>query len=109
MTHMVLDIWKHFQMINLIILGNFGFKLSRIQSLGLSLPLANTLVSLVLDMAQMVLAVWLHLQMTNMIMLDNYHIWNFPRKSIHGEEVLALGLILGVFGAGHVPNVPGSP
>ena len=106
---MVLDIWKHLQMINVIILDDFGFKLSRIQSLGLSLPLANTLVSLVLDMAQMVLAVRLHLQMTNMIMRDNYHIWNFPRKSIHGEEVLALGLLLGVFGAGHVPNVPGSP
>ena len=33
--------------------------------------------------------------------------YNFPRKSIP-VEVLALGLLLGVFGAGHGPDVPGS-
>ena len=45
--------------------------------------------------------------MTNMIMLDNYYNYNFPRKSIP-VEVLALDLPLGVFGAGHGPDVPGS-
>ena len=72
----------------------------------MSLPLAYTLLSLVLDLAQMVLAVRKHLQMTNNIMLEKFYHYNFPRKSNLGE-VLALGLHLDVLGAGLGPDGPG--
>ena len=91
----------------IIILDSSYFFLEN-QSLVRSLPLANTLVSLVLDLAQMVLVFQKHLQMTNIIMLENFYYYNFHGKSIPGE-VLALGLLPSVFMAGHGPDGPGFP
>ena len=82
----------------IIILDSSYFFLEN-QSLVRSLPLANTLVSLVLDLAHMVLVFQKHLQMTNIIILENFYYYNFQGKSIPGK-VLALGLLLGVFDAG---------
>ena len=87
----------------IIILDSSYFFLEN-QSLVRSLPLANTLVSLVLDLAQREK----HHQMTNIIMLENFYYYNFHGKSIPGE-VLALGLLPSVFGAGHGPDGPGFP
>ena len=70
------------------------------------MPLAYSLVSMVLDMTQMVLAVPKHQQMINMIMLDNSYYYNFPIKSIP-LEVLALGRHLGVFSARYGTHGPG--
>ena len=58
------------------------------QSLG---KFMNTLVSLVLDLAQMVLAVFKHNQMTRLIPLKNYYQYNYSKKTI-AEEVLDLGV-----------------
>ena len=41
-------------------------------------------------------------------MLENFYYYNFHGKSIPGE-VLALGLLPSVFGAGHGPDGPGFP
>ena len=83
----------------------------KIHSLGKSLLLPNTLVSLVLDFTQMVLAVRKHLEMAIVIILINLEqpfLMQFFQKSLPGE-VLALALHLGVYGAGLHPDGPGCP
>ena len=53
----------------------------------MSLPVAYTLLSLVLDLAQMVLAVRKHLQMTNIIMLEKFYHYNFPDNQSLGKSL----------------------
>ena len=64
-------------------------------SLGKSLLLPYTLMSLVLDFTQMVLDVRINRKPTQFCMLNNFCFNNFSKKSIPGE-VLALGLLLAV-------------
>ena len=81
----------------------------KIHSLGKSLVLPYTLVSLVLDFTQMVLDVGKHLNMAILNILNNLEqpiLCNFSKHSLSGE-VLALCLHLGVFGAGLHPDGPG--
>ena len=71
-------------------------------SLGKSLLLPYTLVSLVLDFTQMVLAVQEHLEMAIVIILKNPDqplLMQFFPMNLLSEKVLALALHLGVFGA----------
>ena len=56
----------------------------------------------------MVLAVWKHLNSTKPIILNRFCFKNFAKKKIPGG-VLALGLLLGVFGSGLGPDDPGCP
>ena len=42
------------------------------------------------------------------MVLENINYYKFHGKSIPGK-VLALGLLLGVYGAGHDPDGPGCP
>ena len=83
-------------------------QLSKVNSLGKSLLLSYTLMSLVLDFSQMVLAVRKHLKIAKIIIPNNPCYCNFPKKSIPGH-VLALALHLDVFGAGLQPDGPGCP
>ena len=46
--------------------------------------------------------------MVNMIILDESYYYSFPKKSSPGD-VLALALLLGVFGAGLQLDGPGYP
>ena len=61
-----------------------------------------------MDMTQMALDVWKNWKPAQFIILDNFCLNNFSKKSIPGE-VLALGLLLAVFGLGHDPDGPGCP
>ena len=61
-----------------------------------------------LDLAQMVLAVWKTLKPTQFYMLNNPCFNNFSKKSIPGG-VLALGLVLAVYGPGPGPDGHGGP
>ena len=74
----------------------------------MSLPVAYTLLSLVLDLAQMVLAVWKNLKPTQFYLLNNLCYNNLAQKSSPGG-VLALGLLLAVYGPGLGPDGPGCP
>merc|ERR1711923_315987 len=75
-TQMVLAVQKHLEMAIIIILNNLAQPpliqiFQKIPSLGKSLLLPYTLVSLGLDFTQMVLAVGKHLDMAIMIILNN--------------------------------------
>ena len=74
-TQMVLAVWKHLEMAIIIILNNpeqpFLVQFFQTHSLGKSLVLPYTLVSLALDFTQMVLAVRKHLGMDILIILNN--------------------------------------
>ena len=59
-----------------------------------------------LGLAQMVLDVRKNLKPTQFYMLNNLCFNNFPKKSVPGG-VLALGLLLAVFGPGPGPDGPG--
>ena len=64
------------------------------QSLGNSLSLAYSLVSLKLDIAQMVQAVRKHLWMTNVIMLDNIYSYKFAKKIYIGNSMLLTYILM---------------
>ena len=70
--------------------------------------LAYPWLSLVLDLAQMVLDVQKHLKATQVFMLNNLCFNKFAQNSSPGA-VLALGLLLAVFGPGPGPDGPGRP
>ena len=59
-----------------------------------------------LDLAQVVLAVWKNLKPTQFYLLNNLCYNNFAQKSSPGG-VLALGLLLAVYGPGLGPDGPG--
>ena len=61
-----------------------------------------------LDLALIVLEVWKCLKHTKFYMLNIFGFSNFPQKSSPGV-VLALGLLLAVYGPGPDPDGPGGP
>ena len=61
-----------------------------------------------LDFTQMVLDVQKNLKPTQFYMLNIFCLNNFPKKSSPGG-VLALGLLLAVYGPGLGPDGPGGP
>ena len=61
-----------------------------------------------LDLTQMVLEVRKCLKLTQFDMVNIFCLNNFPKKSSPGG-VLALGLLLAVFGPGLGPDGPGGP
>ena len=61
-----------------------------------------------LDLAQMVLAVWKNLKPTQFYLLNNLCYNNLAQKSSPGG-VLALSLLLAVYGPGLGPDGPGCP
>ena len=65
-------------------------------------------MSMAMDLAQMVLEVRKSLRSTNFYMLNIFGFNNFPQKSSPGV-VLALGLLLAVYGPGVGPDGPGGP
>ena len=76
--------------------------------MGKSLLLPYTLGSLGLDLTQMVLAIRKILKPTQVYMLNNICFNNFAQKPSPGG-VLALGLLLAVYGPGLGPDGPGCP
>ena len=73
-----------------------------------SLLSAYSWLSMALDLAQMVLEVRKNLKPTKFYMLNISCLNNFPKKSSPGG-VLALGLLLAVYGPGLGPDGPGGP
>ena len=65
-------------------------------------------LSFALDLAQMFLDVWKNLKPTQFYLLDNLCYNNFAQKLSPGG-VLALGLLLVVYGPGLGPDGPGCP
>ena len=61
-----------------------------------------------LDLALIVLEVWKCLKPTHFYMLNIFGFYNYPQKSSPGV-VLALGLLLAVYGPGLGPDGPGGP
>ena len=61
-----------------------------------------------LDLAQMVLEVPKNPKPTQFYMLNIFGFYNYPQKSSPGV-VLALGLLLAVYGSGLGPDGPGGP
>ena len=59
-----------------------------------------------LGLAQMVLDVWENIKLIQFYMLNTISFNNFSQKSSRGG-VLALGLLLAVYGPGHGPDGPG--
>ena len=80
----------------------------RNQVLGASLLLVYTWLSMALGLAQMVLEFWKCLKSTHFYMLNIFCFNNFPQKSSPGV-VLALGLLLAVYGPGLGSDGPGFP
>ena len=74
----------------------------------MSLLWAYSWLSMALDLAQMVLEVWKNLKPTQVYILNIFGFKNFPKKSSPGV-VLALGLLLAVYGPGPDPDGPGGP
>ena len=112
-SQMVLAVRNHLNRAILIILQNPEQQMimqffEKNNSLGMSLFLPYTLVSLGLDFTQMVLDVRKNLKPTQFYMLNNLYLYIFSKNSLSGE-VLALALHLGVFGAGPHPDGPGCP
>ena len=70
------------------------------------------MLDLALDLTQMVLEVWKHLKTTQYSIPNSFCLYNFAQKSI-SWVVLALVLLLAVFGAGPGPGLdpdgPGGP
>ena len=69
---------------------------------------AYSWLSMAVDLAQIVLEVWKCLKPTQFYMLNIFCLNNFPKKSSPGG-VLALGLLLAVYGPGLGPDGPGGP
>ena len=69
---------------------------------------AYSWLSMALDLAQMVLDVWKNLKPTQFYMLNIFCLNNFSKKSSPGG-VLALGLLMAIFGFGLRPDGPGCP
>ena len=82
--------------------------LPRNQALEASLFSAYSWLSVALDLAQMVLDVWKTLKPSQVFMLNNLCYNNFAQKSSPGG-VLALRLLLAVYGPGLGPDGPGCP
>ena len=82
--------------------------LPRNQALGASLLKAYSWLCMALDLAQMVLDVGKNLKSTQFYLLNNLCYNNFAQKSSPGG-VLALGLLLAVYGPGLGPDGPGCP
>ena len=82
--------------------------LPRNQALGMSLLWAYSWLSMALGLAQMVLDFRKNLKPTQLNMLNNICFNNFAQKSSPGG-VLALGLLLAVYGPGLGPDGPGCP
>ena len=61
-----------------------------------------------LDLAQMVLEVRKNPKSTQFYMLNIFDFYNYPQKSSPGV-ILALGLLLAVYGPGPGPDGPGGP
>ena len=76
------------------------------QALGSSLLSAYSWLSLALDLAQMVLEVRKNPKPTQFYMLNIFGFYNCPKKSSPGG-VLALSLLLAVYGPGLGPDGPG--
>ena len=76
--------------------------------MGASLLLAYSWLSMALDLAQMVLDVLENLKPTQFYRLNSLCYNNFAQKSSPGG-VLALGLLLAVYGPGLGPDGPGCP
>ena len=76
------------------------------QALWASLLSAHSWLSMALDLAQMVLEVRKNPKPTQFYRLNIFGFNNFPKKSSSGV-VLALGLLLAVFGPGPGPDGPG--
>ena len=74
----------------------------------MSLLSAYSWLSMTLDLAQMVLEVRKSLRPTQFYMLNNLCYINFAQKSSPGA-VLALGVLLAVYGPGLGPDGPGCP
>ena len=89
-------------MLNNICFNNFAQK----SSPGASLLSAYSWLSMALGLTQMVLDVQKNLKQTQFYMLNNLCYINFARKSSPGA-VLALGLVLAVYGPGLGPDGPG--
>ena len=70
--------------------------------------MAYSWLSMALDLAQMVLDVQKNLKPTQLYMLNILCYNNFGQKSSPGG-VLALGLLLAVYGPGLGPDGPGCP
>ena len=64
------------------------------QSLGVSLLMPYTWVSLILDFSQMFLAIQKHPEIPNVIILDNPYYCNLSKKSNPGD--ISLLMLLGV-------------
>ena len=82
--------------------------LPRNQGLGASLLSSYSWLSLALDLAQMVLEIRKNPKPTQIYMLNIFGFYNYPQKSSPGV-VLALGLLLAVYGPGPGPDGPGGP
>ena len=76
--------------------------------MGASLLMAYSWLSLALGLAQIILDVRKNLKPTQFYMLNIFCLNNFPKKSSPGG-VLALGLLLAVYGPGLGPDGPGGP
>ena len=61
-----------------------------------------------LNLAQMVLEIWKNPKPTQFNMLNIFDFYNFPKKSSPGV-VLAVSLLLAVYGPGLGPDGPGYP
>ena len=61
-------------------------------------------LDLALDLTQKILKVWKHLKPTQFFIPNNFCFYNFAQKSI-SKVVLALVLLLTVFGAGPGPGL----
>ena len=108
LAQMVLESRKNlrptqFCMLNIFDFNNFPKKN---QALGSSLLSAYSWLSMALDLAQMVLEVRKCLKPTQFYMLNTSCLNNFPKKSSPGV-VLAVSLLLAVYGPGLGPDGPG--
>ena len=93
-------------MLNNLCCNNFAPKSS--PGGGASLLSAYSWLSMVLDLAQMVMDVRENLKPTQFYLLNNLCCNNFAQKSSPGG-VLALGLLLAVYGPGLGPDGPRCP
>ena len=106
-AQMVLDVPKNlkrtqFYLLNKLCFNNFAQK----SSPGASLLSAYSWLSMALGLAQMVLDVWKNLEPTQFYMMNNICFNNFAQYSSPGG-ILALDLLLAVYGPGLGPDGPG--
>ena len=109
MAQMVLDVRKNFKPSQFHMLKNIvSTALPRNQALGASLFSAYSWLSVALGLAQMVLDVLKNFKPAQFYMLNNICFNNFAQNSSPGV-ILALGLLLAVYGPGLGPYGPGGP